>query len=155
MIWSELTFGKHNGKSLPQVLFTDPDWFFWAIENDVFTKRPALAHEATVLNRRARNIKIPGAKPDSKLVEYVIHRPTGKFSHFDVVPAGRPDHEGSSPTFRSPVIDMSVPRQIAKYDKLGCRSLLKSLKFHVFGGESARITRKKAEEFFSDGSNFA
>jgi len=36
MTWSILKFGKHKGRTLPQVLFQDPDWFFWAVENDKF-----------------------------------------------------------------------------------------------------------------------
>jgi len=30
MTWTELPFGKYVGMTLPQVLFTDPGWFFWA-----------------------------------------------------------------------------------------------------------------------------
>jgi hypothetical protein len=30
-MWSKLYFGKHVGKSLPQILFYDPDYFFWGI----------------------------------------------------------------------------------------------------------------------------
>ena len=154
MSWTELNFGKHTGKTLPQVLFTDPDWFFWAVETKVFAKRPAFASEAGILNTRARSIKIPTTKAGGTVVEYVLHAPTGKFSHFDIVPSERNRHEGSSPTFRLNVIDMSVPRRIAPYDKLGCKSLVTSLKFHVFGKEAARITKARAEEFFSDNSNF-
>ena len=154
MSWTELNFGKHSGKTLPQVLFADPDWFFWAIEEKVFAKRPAFASEAATLHSRARSIKIPVSKGANSVVEYVIHQPTGKFSHFDIVPRERNRHEGSSPTFRLDVIDMSIPRQIAPYDKLGCKSLVASLKYHVFGKESARVTKARAEEFFSDKSNF-
>jgi hypothetical protein len=77
-----------------------------------------------------------------------------KFSHFVVVPREREHHVGSSPAFRGEVIDMSVPRRIAKYDKTGCKSLVSSLKAHLFGSDSARITRKRAEAFFSEPSNF-
>lgn len=154
MSWTELNFGKHAGKTLPQILFADPDWFFWAIENKVFARRAALATEAEVLNTRARSVKIPATKAGAKAVEYVLHLPTGKFSHLDIVPSERNRHEGSSPIFRLNVIDMSVARRIAPYDKLGCKSLVASLKVHVFGKESTRITKARAEEFFSDKSNF-
>jgi hypothetical protein len=29
-MFSELPFGKYTGLTLPQVLFMDPGWFFWA-----------------------------------------------------------------------------------------------------------------------------
>jgi len=155
MSWSELQFGKHSGKTLPQILCSDPDWFFWAIEKNVFRNNGALQSEAEDLLHKARNIKIPNNDDGALVVEYVVHPPTGKFSHFDVVPADRPAHIGSSPTFREPVIDMSVPRQFANYDKLGCKQLLSLLKFYIFGSESAHLTKKKCTEFFNDPNNFA
>ena len=36
MTWSELPFGQRREKTLPQVVLSDPDWFFWAIEKDAF-----------------------------------------------------------------------------------------------------------------------
>ena len=82
---SILNFGKHEGKSLPEVLLHDPDWFFWAIENHVLEKRLGLAAEARDLDFKARNIKIP--KPDTEhwRVNYLFdHR--DKFWGFSLVP---------------------------------------------------------------------
>ena len=62
-MWSKLYFGKHAGKSLPQILFYDPDYFFWSIEKKVFKDR--LAVEADKLTRMVRHIRIP--KPDPKI----------------------------------------------------------------------------------------
>ena len=152
--WIELDFGKHDGKSLPQVLLSDPDWFFWALDKKAFDKCLALRTQATLLNDRARRIKPPTNEFADPVVEYLIHRPTMKFARFEIVPRERQLHEGASPTFRSDLIDMSVPRRIAAYDKLGCGSLIKSLKHYLFGGESTRITRARAEAFFSDPTNF-
>lgn len=156
MTWSTLTFGKHQGKTLPQVLFNDPDWFFWAAEEGVFEKRAeSIKNEARDLDRKARMIKIPGNDAGKLVVEYLVHAPTKKFSHFEIVPSSRAPHEGASPAFRSGLIDMSVPRRISAYDKLGCKHLLKSLKHAVFGSESARVTKARAEDFFDNPSNFA
>src|SRR5687768_3385119 len=127
-IWTELSFGKHRGKTLPQVLFTDPDWFFWAMEEGVFNNRRALAKEADLLNDRATRIKIPKIKHKKPVVEYLIHPSTKKFSHFHIVPSDRELHHGSSPAFRLPVIDMSVPRRIGSYDKLGCKKKKKGVR---------------------------
>ena len=35
MNWTTINFGKHQGKTLPQVILDDADWFFWAYENKV------------------------------------------------------------------------------------------------------------------------
>ena len=36
--WTEVLFGKHYGLTLPQIAFLDPDWLFWAIQEDAFQK---------------------------------------------------------------------------------------------------------------------
>jgi hypothetical protein len=61
MAWTILTFGRHRGKTLPQVILSDPDWFFWAVDNDVF--QGALATEAVDLEQKATAIKIPKRNP--------------------------------------------------------------------------------------------
>jgi hypothetical protein len=153
MQWSTLKFGKHIGKSLPQVIFTDPDWFFWAVEDTVF-KGP-LQQEAADLDKKARSIRIPSKHGIKQVAEYYVHPPTGKFASMQILDANIPQHQGSSPTFRKDVIDLSMPRQIAPYDKLGCGNLITSAKHALFGSGSARMTRQRCEAFFNDLSNFA
>lgn len=155
MNWTSLTFGKHKGKTLPQVLWTDPDWFFWAVENNVFDKRQSLEAEASDLSSKARSITIPDGIEDDPEVEYLVHIPSEKFGTFYIVHADKPIHPGSSPAVRKKVIDLTVPRSIANYDKTGYKLFLQSLKFYIFGSSSARITKKRAEEFYSDSGNFA
>jgi hypothetical protein len=55
-MWSILTFGKYKGKSLPEVILQDPDWFFRAIENHVlekrgFARRPAISISRPVISK--------------------------------------------------------------------------------------------------------
>lgn len=154
MSWSKLSFGKHDGKTLPQILFLDPDWFFWAMEEGVFDTRPALAKEAQLIDKRARSVKIPSNTNGDLTVQYFIHPPTGKFDSFEVVSKSQPLHDGSSPAFRLDHIDMSVPRKIAKYDKTGCKTLLKGIKVHVFCNGKFKFTKDACEKFFSDPANF-
>jgi hypothetical protein len=153
MAWSTLPFGKHKGKTLPQIVFTDPDWFFWAIEENVF-KGP-LRREAERIDARARAIRIPNNAAGNLEAEYLVHPPTGKFGNMEVVPASRPLHQGSSPAFRKNVIDLSVPRNIAPYDKLGCRTLVSSAKYVLFGSTSIRMTKERCDTFFDNAANFA
>jgi len=54
MKWTELDFGRYRGKTLPQVLFTDPDWFLWAVEEGAFRSKPGLAEEAELRARCAQ-----------------------------------------------------------------------------------------------------
>jgi hypothetical protein len=48
MSWTVVKFGKHAGKTIPQILFTDPDWFFWFMKQGTFRSR-YLQEEADVL----------------------------------------------------------------------------------------------------------
>jgi len=57
MSWSVLSFGKYKGKSLPEIILIDLDWFYWMAPK--FYGR--LAEEAQDLARKARAIKIPKA----------------------------------------------------------------------------------------------
>ena len=152
MTWRPVNFGKHRGKTLPQIVFSDPDWFFWAIEDDVF--KGAQKVEAELIAARAKSIRIPDNAKGDLQAEYLVHQPTGKFAGMDIVPTSRPLHEGSSPAFRKNVIDLSTARSIAPYDKLGCRNLIAAAKHALFGSSSARLTQQKCESFFDTPSNF-
>ena len=152
MPWTPLPFGKHKGKTFPQIIFSDPDWFFWAIEKKIFKGK--FAEEATEISSKARKIRIPTKRGEDLVAEYLIHTPTGKFGVMEIVPRSQPLHEGASPAYRLDVIDMSFPRQIAKYDKLGCNLLLSSVKFYLFGKPNYRMTRRVCDNYFDDDNNF-
>ena len=140
--------------TLPQIVFNDPDWFFNAIEDDYFKNKGSLNNEAKEINVKARAIRIPNNSAGNLVAEYYVHPPTGKFAHMAVVPMSQPKHEGSSPTIRRPVIDLSVPRKIAHYDKLGYRNLLSTVKELFFGGKPVRMTQERCEAFFDNPKHF-
>jgi hypothetical protein len=74
----------------------------------------------------------------------------------NIVPAAQLnylDHESS--TFRLAVIDLGIPRRIKSYDKLGCKNMISSFKFALFGNGSARMSKRRCESFFDDAQNFA
>ena len=83
-MWSKLNFGKHAGKSLPQIIFpSDRDYFFWSIEKTIF--KGCLAIEADKLTRIVRHIRIPKPDPENWCVEYFF-TPENKFSWFHIIP---------------------------------------------------------------------
>jgi hypothetical protein len=148
--WTVVKVGKYAGKTLPQIVFQDPDWFFWAMEKNVFGG--SIPEEAREIDLRARRIRIP--QKGSMVAEYVIHRPTGKFGGLKIVDPSSRMHEGSSGTFRKPYIDLSVPRTIKVYDKTGYKILLRQVKSIVFGSAKTRMTQAQCEAFFYDDHNF-
>jgi len=152
--WTELWFGKHKGKTLPQIMFTDPDWFFYAYDKKYFVDKGKLPIEANEIFKKATSIKIPQTGHQRLVAEYGIHPVTNDFCDLEIVPENRPLHRGSTEVFRKDVIDMSVPSKIKDYDKLGCKLMIKALKFHVLGNTKLTMTRKRCEDFFNDNANF-
>lgn len=152
-MWSEVSIGKwkDEGKTLPQILVTDPDWFFWAIEQGVFAKDKSLAAQADMLNRRARSIKVPAKHAPNDTVQYWT-TPDGKFAHIDLIEATRPPHRGSSSEKRRDYLDLHAPRSIQEYDKLGCKHIIKNFRYYWF--DDKPITKAKIEAFFSHATNF-
>jgi hypothetical protein len=154
MPWTPLWFGKHKGRTIPQILFKDPDWFFWAVEKNIFRDKGTLKKEAAKVKKRACAIKIPGSNKRDLVAEYGIHPSSKNFGDFEIVPRSRPPHVGSTKTFRRDVIDMSIPRKLDAYDKLGYRLFIKSMKFYLFKDDSTRMTRQRSEDFFDDNDKF-
>jgi hypothetical protein len=66
MDWSALPFGKHKGKTFPEIILQDPDWFFWALPK-LYGK---LADEAKSLGQKAQAIKISKSNRRKWEVEY-------------------------------------------------------------------------------------
>ena len=145
MTWSTITFGKHEGKTLPEIILIDLDWFYWALPK-LYGK---IGDEAQDLARKARAIKIPGPRRKKLNVEYRYER-GDLFCGFTFVKASSALYSRWSA--RLPHLDLSrCLRQ--KYDKRGGRILLRDFRIHYFG-KNKRLTKKRCEKFFSDRTNF-
>jgi hypothetical protein len=153
-LWTALEFGKHIGKTLPQVLFTDPDWFFWAFEEDAFAYQDGqVLDEVERIYRRATSIRIPSRHRPGLAVEYIIS--DGRFEGLRLTPANAVvGGIGNSTSYLKSVFDMSVPRKWRDYDKTGMRTMLRDLKEILFRDASRRMNRRRCEEFFNDVSRF-
>jgi len=150
MTWTAVDVGKYRGKgkTLPQIVFDDPDWFFWAIGQRVF--RGTLADEAERIDGRARRIRVPPSDGRPRVAEYTRRSRDGAFTVLELVETSRPPHSRSE---RRPWIDLSYAT--GSYDKTGCRLLVSAAKFALFGSATYRLTRRRAEAFFDDDDNFA
>jgi len=148
MEWSTLPFRKHKGKTFPQVLFHDPQYFFWLHAQG--TLYGSLAEEAKDLYRKARAIRIPLINGKEHHVKYDRNPRTRKITGLYVVAAETP--------LRWPwvcdVIDLAVPYEVAGWDKLGYKIVIDSLKKIVFGDAGRRMTKERCEEFYANRANF-
>jgi hypothetical protein len=150
MTWTELPFGKYTGLTLPQVLFTDPGWFFWARTKPL---RGAVAYEVGVLYPRATRIRVPGGESEALVVEYVVAR-AGSLAVVKLVPKAAGEGGGGSTSFTRPYIDLSIPSQLAPYDKTGGKTVVSFLKETYFGSTSYKMTRERCAAFFDEPRNF-
>ena len=144
MSWTTVNFGKYTGKSLPQIVLSDPNYFFWLAEK----LYGPLATEAEVLVRRARNIKIP--KPNSRkwAVEHRRDR-DGRFLGIDIV---KVDSHAHSLSERLPQLDLAFVRRGNVHDTRDCRRVIHDFRRLYFDG--LNLTKRRCEEFFEDEDNF-
>jgi hypothetical protein len=146
MMWTIVSFGKYAGKTLPQILLLDPDWFFWMLPK----LYGQLAEEARDLARKATAVKIPGPNRKTRLVEY-WYEEGPRFVGFGFVNADSPT-DGKWCT-RRPHLDLSWVRRDKSYDKRGGRRLIRDFRRNYFGPHT-RLTKERCEAFFSDEDNF-
>jgi hypothetical protein len=149
MSWTVLTFGKHKGRTLPQVLFSDPDWFYYAIGKNFFEGKGKISDEAKELCRKSKSIKIPKKDGEKLEVEYAYYKE--KYDSIEIVPSHKPWHRG---TLRKNNIDLSAAREWKNYDKKGSKMLVADFKKIKFDNKSYKMTKKRCEEFFEDDDNF-
>jgi hypothetical protein len=152
MKWTVLTFGKHKGKTFPQVMFCDPDWFFHAWENRYF--KGCLLVEAHEIYRKSCLIRVSEDGGEKRFVEYVFDWGTGKFGTLRMVTGDTEAYQSVTKNMILKVIDMRIPRQTMKYDKTGYKNFLFAMKKILFGDPLCKMTKRRCEDFFEDGSNF-
>jgi hypothetical protein len=145
MIWTTVNFGKHKGRNLPQIVLSDPNWFFWAV--DILYGQ--LASEAKILERRARNIRIPKPNPKKWEVEYRRDR-DDRFLGCGIVEVN--SHKHSALFERLPHLDLAYVRRGNVHDTRDCRVLIRDFRRLYFAG--LNLTKQRCEQFFENPDNF-
>ncbi len=169
MNWTIVEFGKYKGKTLPQIILNDADWFFWAYEKKILTENKIEKYripkiEVDLIYNRATKIK-------PKYGTYVKHflYYDGTSWGFDFISieeaeknykyliAGNifdKDYKKLDDTDRTILeyIDLSFPRKQKDYDKQSYKIFIKDLKLKLFNKD--RVNKKFIEDFFADKNNF-
>jgi hypothetical protein len=151
--WTIVKFGKFASKkmSLPQIVLTDPDWFWYMVQKKAFTG--TLAQEAADIAKKAQKIRIPSKNAKRwKVLNYLT--PEGAFSHFEIVDAKAACARASPKTRVTDFIDLSLPHRLKPYDKKGNKRLIKGFKYQLYGRTNVRLTKRRCEEFLADPDNF-
>ena len=150
--WTVVDIGKYQGKTLPQILFKDPDWFFWSVEEDIFNQEP-LREEQIELFKKASNIKIPESYGENSVAAYFYYPGSGKFNGMIIMNKDEVEKKKYIECTKN-VIDLSFVRRLSKYDKGGSKIIIGNVKFYLFGNQSYKMNKKRCEEFFNDELNF-
>lgn len=145
-MWTTLNFGKHAGRTLPQVLLKDPNWFFWAVSK----LYGPLASEAAILAHRATHIRIPKRRPKKWQVEY-RRDADGRFLGCQIVKVDSPVH--GSVFGRLPWFDLSYVRRGNIHDIRDCRRLIQDFRQLYFDGRN--LTKRRCELFFENERHFS
>lgn len=151
MEYSELNFGKHKGRTLPQVIISDPAWFFWAYNENILKER-GYSREADDVCKKARNIKIPKDQPENFKAVYIRHF-TGGFGGIQIVPKD----QYIIKNFKTTVGHIDLMKawvSLNGKDRTGMDILKMSLKEILFQDIKVILTRKKCDEFFETDDNF-
>ena len=146
--WRPMPFGKYEGRTLPQVLFKDADYFFWLLREGAL--RGALAMQAKHLAKKACRIRIPREPAEAFVVDYFFNS-ENQFSCFSIVP--KDAYQSPHVVYRLNHIDFSIIRNHKEYAKGEYKRFLRDFRRVFFGNESASMTKDRCEEFF-DGDNF-
>jgi hypothetical protein len=154
MPWSPLNFGKYKGKTLPQIVLLDPDWFFWAWETEIFKDKEVYLTEATDIFWKSTHIRVPQQGPEKMVVEYIFSPASLKFDGAKLVSETSPRHAGASKTLRTDDFNLRIPRTNVAYDKSGGTWLIQAFKRYILGSPRTRLTKERCEAFFDDSNNF-
>lgn len=156
-LWTEVWWGKHSGKSLPQIIFEDLGYFLWGIRKNMFEGKGILESEALELYEKIQSIRVPQTHNDGipRVVEYIIGAMTKAFERIELVPENRPEHRGGSQTFRSSTLDLTLPSRIKSNDRTCNKEIIRDLKQWIMKLDpKVRLKRASADAFFADAENF-
>jgi hypothetical protein len=148
MTWTRVPIGDYRGLTLPQIMLTDPDWAFWAFDEDVFYGRLGL--EAAEIDDKARRIRIRKRRPQRWLVDY-RYEDTGGFLGFAFVKARNMPYLGHGHV-QLECLDLSRVRANRVYDKRGSRKLIRD--FRHYYCDDGNLTKRRCGQFFADDDNF-
>jgi hypothetical protein len=151
MSWSVVPFGKYRGKTLPEIIVRDLDWFFWVLPK-LYGR---LETEARDLARKVSAIKIPKGHGKKLEVEYRYEFDSGsvlgrRFCGFSFV---KGEAWQSRWTTRLPYLDLWLPLRGKKYDKRAGHIVIRDFRLNYFG-KHKRLTKERCEKFFSNERNF-
>lgn len=153
-----LNFGKYNGKTFEWLLFHDPGYVWWMIEENIPADKFLETEKRRFddLVRRAKHLRIPGLcswckkKPITRM--FLTKHISGGLARVDFdcdvcYPGGGSPTASLEPSF-------FTPDYYRNYDKMGAKFMIDSIKHAYFNDSSYKMTQKRMEDFFNNPQNF-
>jgi hypothetical protein len=144
--WTPLPGGPHEGMTLPEVLFIDPDYVFHGVEHGKFAAWLPQAREVCLRATRIR----PHRDRREVLVLYHLHG--AQFSGVSVVARNDPRlvRYRTFAAAGSAYLDLLMVRCLAPEDPTALKAMVQRVLMTHFGHPNAKLTREQAESFFND-----
>lgn len=152
MEWTLLDFGKYETKSLPEIIFSDPDYFIWCFEHDIFRRTPQLESESEFLYERIRSIKIPDNANRELVAQFSLDKDTGELKRLKIIPVYK--YKTKLDIYRSSIIDLTFPRTYNYSDPHITKWFLKPLFSIIFQDFHHQPSKTECEDFFNNDDNF-
>lgn len=149
--WTPLPAGPHEGRTLPEVVFLDPDFVLAALEAGALDA-PWLEEAKEVCRRASRIRPCRGARRAVTVLYHLNAYFPERFSGISVV-VKRDQRLSEFRKFsaaESAFLDLTMARRIAPHDPGASRGLVEHLLVTHFGDPNAKLTRRQAEDFFTD-----
>ncbi len=124
--WTILPGGKYEGKTLPAVVLSDPNYFFYGIGLNYFS---SLATEAEKIEIRAQHIIIPNLAGKRQVAVYCADAvDCWRFNSVILVPEGTDLSPLRSVTEQKAVLDLSVTYRHFNSDRTSGPTMIRQMK---------------------------
>lgn len=151
MNWDTINFGSHCSRTLPEIMFKNPDWLYWAADNPNIRQR-LNRRELHRIRARSDRIRIPCRADQPMAVRYKFDL-DGTLVSVELVP-----REGcgldSGKILTSTAIDMSLIHWVKLRGRVNTRKFMAWTRWILLGTKSRDVDRGTCEAFFDDDSNF-
>ena len=144
--WSYVGFGSYCDKTLPEVVLSDPGWFFHELKGTSLWESAYC--EVNELAYKACNIKVPTADPENWKIIWSDDLLDGRDA-FRIMGREEPIIDYA---FTMSHLDLSWPRRWHSYDAGESAAVAAAFRKNYLGG--AELTPERCNAFFSNNENF-
>ena len=149
-IWIPLDFGKHEGLTIPEIIFIDPGWFYWALFMKLF--RGPFEYQAMVAAFRMSHMLPPREKPSEW--RFLIKLKNNLFQDFSIVEKSNVKKSKNPNLIWARHLDLSIvskPRFDTDWSR---RMMMSRMQTEFFGKDADKLRGRDYIELLSRNEKF-